>query len=179
MSPLQVVAPNTALKLRALRDCKDETSQERQAGDEWLFKGPGTYVPRIEQQVVEIVRATLIGPNQALRLRAKKEFADKKTGEEWLVRVAGAYMPSVYEEIVATIAAVVLTDKKALHLRAQRTFTDHYGQVLLSSPPPRPLLLLLPLSFFPSSHLPGSTHSLFLCQISLLLTSFLPFAHSL
>jgi len=128
VSPLQVVAPNTALKLRALRDCKDDAGAPHQAGDEWLFKGPGTYVPRVEQQVVEIVRATVIGPNQALRLRAKKEFDDKKTGEEWLVRAAGAYMPSVNEEIVATVAAVILTDKKALQLRAQRTFTDHYGQ---------------------------------------------------
>jgi major vault protein len=127
VSPLQVVAPNTALKLRALRDCKDETGTARQAGDEWLFKGPGTYVPRVEQQIVEIVRATMIGPNQALRLRAKKEFEEKKTGEEWLVRTQGAYMPSVHEEIVGTIPAVVLTDKKALQLRAQRTFQDHYG----------------------------------------------------
>jgi len=127
VAPLQVVAPNTALKLRALRDWKDENDENRAAGDEWLFKGPGTYVPRVEVQIVEVVRATMIGPNQALRLRARKEFGDKKTAEEWLVRTAGAYLPGVYEEIVATVQAVVLTDKRALHLRAARTFTDHYG----------------------------------------------------
>lgn len=34
VSPLQVVAPNTALRLRAVRDFED-----KKAGDEWLFKG--------------------------------------------------------------------------------------------------------------------------------------------
>jgi len=128
VAPLQVVAPNTALKLRALRDWEDETG-EHSAGDEWLFKGPGTYVPRVEVQVVEVVRATLIGPNQALRLRARKEFGERKTAEEWLVRTPGAYLPGVHEEIVTTVQAVVLTDKRALQLRAARTFTDFYGVV--------------------------------------------------
>jgi major vault protein len=130
VSPLQVVAPLTALKLRAIRDFKIEKSNFI-AGDEWLFTGPGTYFPRVEVQVVEIVKATIVGPNQALRLRAKKEFIDRievkrQTGEEWIIRDEGAYIPHVNEEIVQTISAVILTDKKALHLRATRTFTDCY-----------------------------------------------------
>jgi len=68
VSPLQVVAPNTALRLRAIRDFAD-----RKAGDEWLFKGPGTYKPRVEVQVVEVVKAVIIGPNQALRLKARRD----------------------------------------------------------------------------------------------------------
>jgi len=131
VSPLQVVAPLTALKLRAIRDYKDDKVAYA-AGDEWLFEGPGTYLPRVEVQVVEIVRAQIIRPNQALRLRAKKEFHDAKgekrqTAEEWLVRDVGAYLPGVHEEVVATVEAVILTEKKALHVRANRTFTDHYG----------------------------------------------------
>jgi len=130
VSPLQVVAPLTALKLRAIRDFKDGKGSYA-AGDEWLFHGPGTYMPRVEVQVVEIVRATIVGPNQALRLRAKKEFVDftetrRQTGEEWIVRDEGAYIPNVNEEIVKTETAVILTDKKALQLRAARTFTDCY-----------------------------------------------------
>jgi len=130
VSPLQVVAPLTALKLRATRDFK-EGKQHISAGDEWLFPGPGTYIPRVEVTVVEVVRATIVGPNQALRLRAKKEFSDSKghkrqTGEEWIVREEGSYIPNVNEEIVQTVAAVILTEKKALHLRASRTFVDVY-----------------------------------------------------
>jgi major vault protein len=47
VSPLQVVAPNTALRLRAIRDFVDG-KVKRSAGDEWLFPGPGTYIPRVE-----------------------------------------------------------------------------------------------------------------------------------
>eukprot|EP01122_Echinamoeba_exundans_P017212 TRINITY_DN8_c0_g1_i1.p1 TRINITY_DN8_c0_g1~~TRINITY_DN8_c0_g1_i1.p1 ORF type:complete len:839 (+),score=294.77 TRINITY_DN8_c0_g1_i1:94-2610(+) len=133
VSPLQVVAPNTALRLRAIRDfAEDDTA--RVAGDEWLFKGPGTYVPRVEVQVIEIVRAIIVKPNQALRLRSRKEFKDqsgtvRKAGEEWLVRDTGAYLPDVNEEVVETANAYVLTDKKALHLQALKTFTDVFGKV--------------------------------------------------
>jgi major vault protein len=132
VSPLQVVAPNTALKLRAIRDFKDG-KVDRVAGDEWLFQGPGTYTPRVEVQVVEIVRAIVIKPNQALRLRSKKEFADptakvtRKAGDEYLVKTPGAFIPQVEEEVVETVSAYVLTDKKALHLQALRTFVDAFG----------------------------------------------------
>eukprot|EP01120_Amphizonella_sp_Union-15-10_P015948 TRINITY_DN82_c0_g1_i2.p1 TRINITY_DN82_c0_g1~~TRINITY_DN82_c0_g1_i2.p1 ORF type:complete len:848 (+),score=262.05 TRINITY_DN82_c0_g1_i2:40-2544(+) len=132
VSPLQVVAPNTALKLRCIRDFKDKKIS-RVAGDEWLFEGPGTYIPRVEVQVVEIVKAIVIKPNQALRLRARKEFTDqtgqkRKAGEEWLVREIGAFLPNVEEEVVQTLSAYVLTDKKALHLQSTRTFVDCFGK---------------------------------------------------
>jgi len=128
ISALQVVAPNTALRLRAIRDGVLD-GEARLAGDEWLFRGPDTYIPRIEVQVTTAVSAIIIKPNQALRLRARKEIKDvygvlRKAGEEWLVREAGAYLPDVNEEVVETVSAVVLTDKKALQLQAVQTFTD-------------------------------------------------------
>eukprot|EP01124_Arcella_intermedia_P015063 TRINITY_DN215_c0_g1_i1.p1 TRINITY_DN215_c0_g1~~TRINITY_DN215_c0_g1_i1.p1 ORF type:complete len:822 (+),score=121.89 TRINITY_DN215_c0_g1_i1:116-2581(+) len=128
VSPLQVVAPNTAIRLRAIRDFQDG-NVKRQSGDEWLFRGPGTYLPAIEVQVVEITKAIIIKPNQALRLKARKDCTDfqaapRKAGEEWLVRVEGAYLPDVHEEVRETINAYVLTDKKALHLSAITTFVD-------------------------------------------------------
>jgi len=91
-----VVAPNAALRLRAIRDFED-AGVKRVAGDEWLFEGPGTYYPRVEVQVVEITRAIVILPNQALKLRARKACIDRvtkterKAGEEWLVRKTGAF----------------------------------------------------------------------------------------
>eukprot|EP01115_Flamella_aegyptia_P000412 TRINITY_DN1058_c0_g1_i7.p1 TRINITY_DN1058_c0_g1~~TRINITY_DN1058_c0_g1_i7.p1 ORF type:complete len:847 (+),score=475.12 TRINITY_DN1058_c0_g1_i7:63-2543(+) len=129
VTPLQVVAPNTALRLRAIRDFTDEEGVHRHAGDEWLFEGPKTYNPRVDVQVVEITRAVIIKPNQAIKLRARKETTDRDNkkrlaGEEWLVKVSGAYLPGVDEEVVETLNAIVLTDKKALHLRATKTFTD-------------------------------------------------------
>jgi len=117
-----VVAPNTALRLRAVRDF-----EAKKAGDEWLFKGPGTYIPRVEVQVVEIVRAIIIKPNEALRLKARRPTSSRKAGEEWLIRIPGAYLPDVDEEVRETVKAYILTAQRALHLEALDTFTDVRG----------------------------------------------------
>jgi major vault protein len=72
-------------------------------------------------------------PNQALRVRARKETKDRDgtvrvTGEEWLVQKVGAYLPGVYEEVTDIVNAYVLTEKKALHMRATRTFRDIFDK---------------------------------------------------
>ncbi|CAI9600990.1 unnamed protein product [Staurois parvus] len=97
--PLTVVLANTALHLKALLDFEDD-SEKFVAGDEWLFEGPGTYIPRKEVEVVQTFQATVIRHNQAIRLRARKECQDREdharvTGEEWLVKKVGAYLPRV------------------------------------------------------------------------------------
>jgi len=130
---LLVVEENCALRLRALRDFKTEAGETKNAGDEWLFAGPRTYIPRVEEEMVEVIHATVIKHDMAIKLRANRECTDstgqkRKAGEEWLVRKAGAYLPAVDEEIVETVDAQVLTDTKALHLIALKTFTDSYGQ---------------------------------------------------
>lgn len=139
--PLQVVETNQALRLRAIRDfteAVDTTIEaaeplQRVAGDEWLFEGPATYIPRIEVEVVEKIAAIVITPNQALRLQARKSCLDaqdqpRRAGEEWLVREEGAYLPRVDEEVVDIIDAYVLTERKALHLKATKTFEDSLGR---------------------------------------------------
>lgn len=144
IAQLQVVERNQALRLRAIRDFthtitvtvdgESETQTiNRLAGDEWLFEGPGTYNPRIQVEVLEIIPAKVIKPNQALRLVARQNCIDRqgsrrRAGEEWLVREEGAYLPGVDEEVLGIINAYVLTEKKALHLRAKRTFIDVFGR---------------------------------------------------
>lgn len=128
VTALRVVPANTALRLKSELDFEDE-DKKRVAGDEWLFEGPGTYIPRKEVSVVEVVRATVIRKNQAVKLRARKETVDRDgkervTGEEWIIKKVGAYLPGTYEEVVEIVEAYVLTEKKALHMKANRTFTD-------------------------------------------------------
>ncbi|MBD2576237.1 colicin uptake protein [Oscillatoria sp. FACHB-1406] len=130
---LLVVETNQALRLRATRDFTEAEGLERIAGDQWLFEGPGTYIPRVEVEVLETVKATTIEPNQALRLMARQNCTDargnpRRAGEEWLVREEGAYLPGVDEAIVGLIKAYVLTEQKALQLRARRTFSDIFGR---------------------------------------------------
>ncbi|XP_068099908.1 major vault protein [Hyperolius riggenbachi] len=133
VQPLTVVVANTALHLKALLDFEHD-SEKFVAGDEWLFEGPGTYIPRKEVEVVQTIQATVIRHNQAIRLRARKECQDREdharvTGEEWLVKKVGAYLPGVYEEVVDIVDAFVLTDKRALHIRATKTFRDEKGNL--------------------------------------------------
>ncbi|KAI1884732.1 hypothetical protein AGOR_G00229540 [Albula goreensis] len=133
VTALQIVYPDTALRLQALLDFAEEGGERRVAGDEWLFEGPGTYIPRKEVVVLETVKATVIQDNQAIRLRARKEGVDRGgvcrvTGEEWQVSKVGAYLPGVYEEVVDVVNAFILTDKKALHLRALCPFRDEGGR---------------------------------------------------
>ena len=144
VTPLQVVETNDALRLKALRDFMEPSSApaeneasslevQRVAGDEWLFEGPATYIPKIEVEIVERLSAIVIRPNQALRLRATQNCIDaqgqqRRAGEEWLVREEGAYLPQVHEEVVSLIEAFVLTEQKALHLSAKRTFEDSLGR---------------------------------------------------
>ncbi|XP_067033445.1 major vault protein-like [Acropora muricata] len=132
VSPLRVVTANSAIRLHAILDFESDTGEKRIAGDEWLFEGPGTFIPKKEVEVMETIRATIIQPNQAIRLRARKETRDRDSnlrvaGEEWLVKKIGAYLPGAYEEVVDVVNAYVLTEKKALHLRSTRTFKDDKG----------------------------------------------------
>ena len=134
---LAVIPKNTALKLRCVRNFKDEAGKARNAGDEWLFEGPNTYVPRVEVEVSDTIKAHVIKSNNALRLRARRSFTDRggvnrDVGEEWLVRTEGAYLPGVEEEVVGTVEALVLTDKEAIHLEALRTETDAQGRKRLA-----------------------------------------------
>ncbi|XP_076609039.1 major vault protein [Chaetodon auriga] len=133
VTPLQIVYPDTALRLQALLDFEVEGGEKRVAGDEWLFEGPGTYIPRKEVVVLETIKATVIRENQAIRLRARKEGVDRGgvrrvTGEEWLVSKVGAYLPGAHEEVIDIVNAFILTDKKALHVRAVRAFKDAGGR---------------------------------------------------
>lgn len=77
-TPLQVVPANSALRLRSLLDFTGDDKKDYVAGDEWLFEGPGTYIPRKEVEVVEMIKAVIIKPNQAIKLRARKETMVQK-----------------------------------------------------------------------------------------------------
>lgn len=85
----------------------------------FTLKPLGTYIPRKEVIVEETIRATVIKPNQAIKLRARKETLDRDgtprvTGEEWLVKKVGAYLPGAYEEVVDVVDAYVLTEKASV-----------------------------------------------------------------
>ena len=128
---IPVIQPNHAYMLRASREFLDENKILRQAGDEWLFYGPGTYIPKVECEIIKEINPLTVRPNCALKLRAIRATKDKygnerKAGEEWLIRETGDYLPQVNEEFVLEFKAIILTEQKAIHLRAIKSFTDVY-----------------------------------------------------
>ncbi|RNF10501.1 major vault protein [Trypanosoma rangeli] len=134
---LEVIPANTGYHVRCLHDFTDENGVSRRAGMEWLVEGPQTYVPRIEVEVVQEVKAHIITPNTALHLCAKLKFTDRngmprEAGELWMVRTVGAYLPAVEEEVVGTVEGVTLTNTEAVQLEALATFTDVYGKTRMA-----------------------------------------------
>ena len=132
-TPLPHVDVNTALLLRARRDCVDRGGVARRTGDLWLFAGPALYTPSVEIEVVERRSAIIIGPNEALHVRALIDCRDwkdqaRRAGEHWLIREPGAYMLPVAEEDVELCTAYVLTSTDALLVRANVSFTTVDGK---------------------------------------------------
>eukprot|EP01063_Lacrimia_lanifica_P017604 TRINITY_DN24652_c0_g1_i1.p1 TRINITY_DN24652_c0_g1~~TRINITY_DN24652_c0_g1_i1.p1 ORF type:complete len:909 (+),score=440.57 TRINITY_DN24652_c0_g1_i1:56-2728(+) len=134
--PLQVLAPNQANRVKALRDFvdkKDGKEVKRSAGDEWLEEGPATYYPHVFKDVMQTLKATQVGHNQALRLRAVNAHTDRlgerrTAGSEWLWTKFGPYLPSVDETVMEVVSAVVLTETNGVHVMCLQQFKDCFGR---------------------------------------------------
>ena len=136
LQPLRYVEDLTSLVLRAITQFVEVQDKNveivRKPGDEWQFLGPCHYLPRDEVQIVQECTARVVKNNQALVLRAKKDFKDRngtlrKAGDRWLMRTRGAYLPDVSEEIEKIENAIILDDETSVLLRANFDYTDVYG----------------------------------------------------
>jgi len=104
-----------ALKVRAINDCKDYLNRERRAGEEWIVKIEGLYLPQVNERIVERIKGHILTPKKAIHLRAKNKFKDEKgivhkAGTEWLVthKDTEIYFPDVYEEVIKTVDLIIL-----------------------------------------------------------------------
>jgi major vault protein len=133
VTAFMVLSERQALRLRCDRDFTDGEKGARQAGEDWVVKGPLTYKPRVEVTVVERIEAQVVDHLHALVVRARFSFTDRTgaarlVGEEWLVESTGAFIPDAAEEIVSTVDGITLSSKKAVHVQATDTFTDRFGK---------------------------------------------------
>ncbi|EDO49176.1 predicted protein [Nematostella vectensis] len=140
-----VIAPDQGLRLCATVDHIDGEVQ-RVAGEMWQLEGPLTYHPTpyavsipylpsnlYDAEVTSTIKASIIHPGEAIRLKAKQDLIDKHgkkrvTGEEWLVREPGAYLPGIFEQVKGVQGAYTLTLENALHMMAKETCTDGLGK---------------------------------------------------
>lgn len=125
------IKADSAFRIKASRNFTDGKQTVRRAGDEWLIKGPATYYPRCEEEVVAKLQGSIIFPQQALMLKADREFTEngitRKAGEQWLVTTPGAYIPNVAEKVIGIVNPIVITNTSAVHLKATNNFKDCYG----------------------------------------------------
>jgi major vault protein len=114
----KIIKPNCALKLQAQRSLVDAEGVSRHAGEQWLLRNEGSYLPRLYEQVVEIVKGIVITHKEALKVRATKSFKDiynigRQAGEEWLVTndMTQMHILDVYEESVKKVYATTLSNR--------------------------------------------------------------------
>ena len=111
----------------------DASKEERFIGDMYLFVGPGTYIPRTEENIKKQIKSRIIKPNTALKMKANNNFTDslgiaRIVGETYIYSKPGAYFEHPYEDMIETIKAHTLTDKQCIQLRANHSFTDVYSK---------------------------------------------------
>lgn len=113
------VKPNQALKLRAKRGCVDKDGVHRKAGEQWMVRKDGSYLPGLYEEIVSVEKAIVLTEKTALQLKATHTFVDvfgkaRKAGEEWLVthNDREIHIPDVYERVVGQVALTSLTKRE-------------------------------------------------------------------
>jgi len=105
--------------LRAKNKFTDRNGTERKAGEEWLWRKTGAFIPDVDEDVVQKIIAEVLTDQTGIHLRATKTFEDKggksrKAGEEWLVtgEHASLYIPDVHETIIKRVTKITLTSRQ-------------------------------------------------------------------
>eukprot|EP01128_Nolandella_sp_AFSM9_P000794 TRINITY_DN10917_c0_g1_i1.p1 TRINITY_DN10917_c0_g1~~TRINITY_DN10917_c0_g1_i1.p1 ORF type:complete len:414 (+),score=75.66 TRINITY_DN10917_c0_g1_i1:1453-2694(+) len=108
-----------ALKLKAKKDKVDTDGIARKAGEEWLYKRQGAYIPAVDEEIVTTVVPHVLLPKIALHFSTKHEFVDhfgvkRLPGNEWLVThdMTEVHLPHVFETLVKVVHMTVLNKRQ-------------------------------------------------------------------
>jgi major vault protein len=96
-----------ALKLKASQNFTSRDGVQRKAGEEWLVRSVGAFIPDVYENVQSLEKPVFITDSQALHIRASKYFVDiygkeHRAGEEWLITPDKStwHVFDIYEEYV-------------------------------------------------------------------------------
>lgn len=98
-----------------------------------MIKGPTTFYPRKEHEVVALTKAFTISPLSVASFKAQRNLTDdegipRRAGEQWLYRKQGNYLPrNPYILYTGEVKAKLISDFIAIQLRASADFKDIYG----------------------------------------------------
>jgi major vault protein len=115
-----IIKPNTAMKIRAVRDTVDKYGNKRKAGEEWLIREPGSYLPNVDEEVVtSCVKAFTLTDKVALHLKSNRDYVDvygkkRKAGDEWLVTLhdSDSHIQDVHEIVVKKVDINILSNRQ-------------------------------------------------------------------
>ncbi len=114
-----VIKTNQALRLRARKACIDRQGNPRRAGEEWLVREEGAYLPGVDEEVIGLIDAYILTERTALYLRARRTFTDirgyeHRAGDEWLVTLneTETHIPDIYEEVIGEVEMTTLSERE-------------------------------------------------------------------
>lgn len=116
-------APASASSAKAL-------TTRREAGEHFLFYGPGTYYPRVEERVEAVISGTVVKRGTALWCETAETFTDGDTGikhyaqERYMRLKEGICFLQPFETLLNTEEGIILTKEDGLHVKALQTYTD-------------------------------------------------------
>lgn len=69
---------------------KDSQGISRRAGERWLVKKNGSYMPNVNEEIIEVRKVYVLTDKKSIHLRALKNMVDaygvkRSAGEEWLI----------------------------------------------------------------------------------------------
>ena len=112
----KIIKPCHGIKLCAKQTFKDENGLVRQAGEEWIERRTGAYIPGVYEKIVKELTPQVFSNTQALQLTAIKSFTDcygkhHKAGDEWLITRDQStwHLIDIYEELVKVVNLTILT----------------------------------------------------------------------
>ncbi|KPI87757.1 putative major vault protein [Leptomonas seymouri] len=104
--------------------------KRREAGERFLFYGPGTYYPRVEERVEEVVSGLVVSRGTGLWCCTSETFTDGDSGiehyagEQYLRLKEGMCFLQPFETLLSTQTGTILTKEEGLHVKAVKTYTD-------------------------------------------------------
>mmetsp|Transcript_6448 Transcript_6448/g.18275 ORF Transcript_6448/g.18275 Transcript_6448/m.18275 type:complete len:486 (+) Transcript_6448:89-1546(+) len=138
----KVLRPGQAVHLQAVRDLVDSQGVPRVAGEEWMYRGEGAFIPDVSQRVVGVRDSVVLSDRLGLWVRAERAFYDevfgksRVAGEEWLVTAADtpAFLPVAEVTVFARVQPVTLKADEYCTItnpRDSETGTLLYGRVVV------------------------------------------------
>lgn len=132
-----------ALHVRCLedftvRDATQATTRQRERGEEYCYKGPALYYPRVEEEVVGRLPPRALTREIALLCTAMQALVDetneaaagggvrRAAHERFTVRGVGAYYQPPNTRLDAIATAIPLPAGVGVRVRATGDFKDHY-----------------------------------------------------